>query len=136
MNGDSNSGHADLEDIPGTYVFTTQRCRDGYQLNRFCKTLDSADNRDTFRADPAAYLDQFPMTEEQRSAIENRDWLGMLQLGGNIYYTFKLAVFDGLTMQHVGGLMSQMTVDEFRDMMLQGGRPLEGNTSKKEQGAS
>jgi len=122
----------DLEDIPGTYVFTTNRCTEGYQLNKFCKSLDQEQNRDAFRADPSGYLDAYPMTAEQRTTIEQRDWLGMLQLGGNIYYTFKLAVFDGLTMQHVGGLMGSITVDEFREMMLSGGRQLEGNRSKKE----
>ena len=60
----------------------------------------------------------------------------MLRLGGNIYYTFKIAVFDQLSMQHVAALMSgnaAMTVDDFRQMMLAGGRPIDGNRSKKEQ---
>lgn len=121
-----------LGDIPGTYVFTTQACRQGYKLNKFCKSLDVESNRDAFRADPSGYLDTFNLTPEQRDLIEKRDWLGMLQVGGNIYYTFKLAIFDGLSMQHVGGLMSEMTVDDFRQMMLDGGRQLEGNRSKKE----
>ena len=74
------------------------------------------------------------MTQAQREAVLNRDWLGLLRLGGNIYYTFKLAAFDGLTMQHVGALMSGtgMTVEEFRRMMAEGGRPIEGNRSKSE----
>lgn len=122
--------NAELDDIPGTYVFTTQRCKNGYQLNKFCKSLDVAENREAFRANPGNYLDRFPMSAEQRLTVEQRDWLRMLQLGGNIYYTFKLAVFDGLTMQHVGGLMSNMSVDEFRTMMLDGGRTLQGNRSK------
>ena len=124
--------NTDYEDIPGTYVFNGRRCREGYYLNQFCKSLDKAENRDAFRADPAAYLDRFAMSPEQRASIENRDWLGMLNLGGNIYYTFKLAIFDGLTMQHVGGMMSHMTVDDFRDMMMNGGRSPEGNVSKAE----
>ena len=121
----------DYDDIPGTYVFDTKRCKEGFHLNKFCKSLDNADNRDQFRADPYSYLDQYPMTPEQRQMIVDRNWLGMLQVGGNIYYTFKLAIFDGLTMQHVGGLMSDMSVDDFRAMMLDGGRKLEGNQSKK-----
>lgn len=124
--------HEDYEDIPGTYVFNGRRCREGYYLNQFCKSLDKAENRDAFRADPKGYLDKYPMTPEQRKTIDERDWLGMLKLGGNIYYTFKLAIFDGLTMQHVGGMMSHMTVDEFRAMMMAGGRSVEGNTSKAE----
>lgn len=122
----------EYDDIPGTYVFDTKRCKEGFHLNKFCKSLDNSDNRDQFRADPNAYLDQYPMTAEQRQMIVDRDWLGMLQVGGNIYYTFKLAIFDGLTMQHVGGLMSNMSVDDFRAMMLDGGRKLEGNQSKKQ----
>ncbi|MFK7891367.1 MAG: protocatechuate 4,5-dioxygenase subunit alpha [Granulosicoccus sp.] len=122
----------DYEDIPGTYVFNTRRCKNGYQLNKFCKSLDEVSNREAFRENPSGYLDQFPMSAEQRKSIEERNWLEMLHFGGNIYYTFKLAVFDGLSMQHVGGLMSDMTVDEFRQMMLNGGRPLEGNRSKQQ----
>ena len=122
----------DYEDIPGTYVFNGKRCREGYHLNKFCKSLDVAANRDAFKADESTYLDQYPMTAEQRSLVEARDWLGMLQVGGNIYYTFKLAALDGLNMQDVGGAMSHVTVDEFRQMLLDGGRPLKNNRSKLE----
>ena len=124
----------DYNDIPGTYVFDGAHNRQGYHLNMFCKSLDNSDNRDLFKQDASVYLDKFPMTVEQRAAIESRDWLGMLRLGGNIYYTFKLAIFDGLTMQHAGALMSgtNMTVEDFRQMMLDGGRSVEGNRSKKE----
>ena len=124
----------DYDDIPGTYVQDSVQLRKGYHLNMFCMSLNDAGNRDEFRADEAAYLDRFTMTEAQRRAVLDRDWLGMLRLGGNIYYTFKLATFDGLTMQHVGALMSGtgMTVDEFRQMLLDGGRSIEGNRSKRE----
>ena len=126
----------DYDDIPGTYVQDAAHLRRGYHLNMFCMSLNRADNREDFRSDEAAYLDRFPMTEAQREAVLARDWLELLRLGGNIYYTFKLAAFDGLTMQHVGAAMSgnDMTVDEFRQMMLDGGRPIDGNRSKGQQG--
>jgi protocatechuate 4,5-dioxygenase alpha chain len=122
------------QDIPGTYVFDGLHCRKGYHLNTFCKSLDVAHNRASFRHDPRAYLARSAMTAEQIQAVLDRDWLEMLRLGGNIYYTFKLAIFDGLTMQHAGAAMSGtgMTVDDFRAMMLAGGRPMTGNRSKKE----
>ena len=124
----------DYDDIPGTYVQDAAHLRRGFHLNMFCMSLNRSDNRDGFRADEKAYLNRFPMTQAQREAVLNRDWLGLLRLGGNIYYTFKLAAFDGLTMQHVGALMSGtgMTVEEFRRMMAEGGRPIEGNRSKSE----
>ncbi|MGH8033356.1 MAG: protocatechuate 4,5-dioxygenase subunit alpha [Luteimonas sp.] len=129
------STERDYDDIPGTYVFDGEHCRMGYHLNMFCKSLDLARNRDAFRQDQAGYLAGFPVTPEQARAIFERDWLGMLRLGGNIYYTFKLAIFDGLTYQHAGAAMSGngMTVEDFRAMMLAGGRPIANNRSKKEQ---
>ena len=124
----------DYDDIPGTYVQDAAHLRRGYHLNMFCMSLNRAGNRDDFRAGEAAYLDRFPMTEAQRQAVLARDWLELLRLGGNIYYTFKLAACDGLTMQHLGAAMSGtgMTVEEFRRMMLDGGRSIEGNRSRKE----
>lgn len=125
----------DYDDIPGTYVFDGERCWRGFKLNMFCKSLDQPANRDAFRLDPDAYLSRFDLSAEQRSSVIRRDWLEMLRLGGNIYYTFKLAIFDGLTMQHLGAAMSadRVSVDEFRAMMISGGRPISGNRSTKEQ---
>ena len=124
----------DYHDIPGTYILDGEHSRKGYHLNMFCMSLNKAENRDAFRSDEAAYLKKYPMSEQQRQAVLTRDWLGMLQLGGNIYYIFKLAIFDGLSMQKVGADMSVdgMTEDEFRQMMLDGGRAIEGNRSKSE----
>jgi protocatechuate 4,5-dioxygenase, alpha chain len=117
----------DYDDIPGTYVFDGEHSRKGYALNMFCMSLNQAANREAFRADPGGYLDRHALTADQRKAVEERDWLGMLQLGGNIYYTFKLAIIDGLSMQDVGALMSGVTTPEFTQMMIDGGRPVEGN---------
>jgi protocatechuate 4,5-dioxygenase alpha chain len=118
--------------IPGTYVFDGEHMRKGYHLNMFCKSLDDPDNRDAFRIAPESYLTKFPLTARQREAVMNREWLELLRLGGNIYYTFKLAIFDGLSMQHVGAAMSGsgMSVEDFRSMMLNGGRPIAGNRRK------
>ena len=121
-------------DIPGTYVFDPQHSMLGYHLNMFCMSLNKAENRDRFRADEAAYLDAFPMTAAQREAVLSRDWVGMLRLGGNIYYTFKIAIFDGLSMQDVGALMSGVETAEFQAMMVNGGRPIEGNRYKTDWG--
>lgn len=125
---------AALSDIPGTYIFDGKHHRRGYQLNMFCKSLDVGGNRDQFRSDPEQYLMRHSLSTEQMVAVRARDWLGMLRLGGNIYYLFKLAIFDGLTMQHAGAAMSGtgMTVDEFRQMMLSGGRSIQGLRSRQE----
>lgn len=116
----------EYDDIPGTYVFDARHSQRGYELNMFCKSLDEPANRASFAEDEAAYLERFRLTAEQKEAILQRQWLRMLQLGGNIYYTFKLAIFDGRSMQYVGGQMSGMTEEEFRQMMLDGGRRIDG----------
>lgn len=125
-------GGKDYEDIPGTFVFDADRSREGYHLNMFCISLGRQEGRDAFRADPEGYLSRYPMTGEQRQAVRDRDWNRMLELGGNIYYTSKLAAFDGLTFQDLAGLMTGMGRDDYRAMMLAGGRPIEGNRFKSE----
>jgi len=117
-----SGSNEDLASIPGTYVMTPAHSRKGYHLNMFCKSLDIRDNRERFREDPDGYLAQYKLGEDQRRAVEQRDWLEMLRLGGNVYYTFKLAIFDGLSMQGMGGKMSGISEEEFAQMMTDGGR--------------
>ncbi len=119
-------------DIPGTYVMTPEHSAKGYYLNMFCMSLNEEKNREEFRKDERAYADKFKMSEEQKKAVLNREWLELLRLGGNIYYTFKLAIFDRKSMQHVGGKMSGLTEKEFQEMMLSGGRSIIGNRSKED----
>lgn len=122
----------EYDDIPGTFVFDADRSREGYHLNMFCISLRLQANRDAFAENPAAYLDRYPMSDAQRAAIEARDWNEMLRLGGNIYYTSKLAANDGINFQDLAAMMTGMTRDAYRDMMLSGGRPIEGNRYKSE----
>jgi protocatechuate 4,5-dioxygenase alpha chain len=121
-----------FDDIPGTILFDADRSRQGYHLNMFCMSLMKAENRDAFRADERAYLAQYPMTAEQAQSVLDRDWNRMLELGGNIYYTSKLAACDGLSFQNIAALMTGSTQEDYAKMMLAGGRPPEGNRSKSE----
>jgi protocatechuate 4,5-dioxygenase alpha chain len=120
------------DDIPGTILFDAQRSRQGYHLNMFCMSLMKPENRKAFKADEESYLDQFPMTKEQRQAIRSRDWNGMLRLGGNIYYTSKLGACDGLSFQNLAALMTGSTQEAYAQMMIGGGRPIQGNRSKSD----
>jgi len=120
----------DYESIPGTYVYDAQRGRVGYALNMFCMSLNKVENRRAFKENEAAYLDRFPISADQRRAVLERDWLGMLRVGGNIYYTIKIAFCDGLTFQDVAGMMSGVPKETYAQMMLSGGRSPEGNLYK------
>jgi protocatechuate 4,5-dioxygenase alpha chain len=123
---------ADYHDIPGTTVFDAAQSRKGFHLNQFCMSLMKAENREAFKADERAYLDRFPMTEAQKQAVLSRDWNGMIAEGGNIYFTAKIAATDGLSFQQVAAMMSGVSQAEYAEMMLKGGRPIEGNRSRKE----
>jgi len=117
----------DYDDIPGTTVFDAERSRQGYHLNQFCMSLMKPENRERFRANEAAYLAEWPMSEEQRQAVLRRDWNGMIALGGNIYFLAKLFLSDGKSFQQVAAIMTGSTQEAYAQMMLDGGRPAEGN---------
>ena len=119
-------------DIPGTTLFDADQCRMGFHLNQFCMSLKTAEKREAFLADERAYLDRWPMTEAQKQAVLQRDWNGMITLGGNIYFTAKLAATDGLSFQHIAAIMSGVSQGEYARMMLSGGRSIEGARSKSE----
>jgi len=119
-------------DIPGTVLFDAEQSRKGFHLNQFCMSLMKADNRAAFKADERAYLDGWPMTEAQKQAVLARDWNGMIALGGNIYFTSKIAATDGLSFRQIAATMSGVSEPEYAEMMLTGGRSIEGNRSKKD----
>jgi protocatechuate 4,5-dioxygenase, alpha chain len=67
------------------------------------------------------------MTEEQKQAVLDRDLNRMMALGGNIYFLSKIGATDGKSFQQMAGSMTGMTEQEYRDMMVKGGRKIEGN---------
>ena len=120
----------EFEDIPGTLVFNTVRSRQGFNLNQFCMSLMKEENRKAFKANEAEYLKQWNLTDAQFKAVINRDWTGMMQEGGNIYFLAKLFSTDGHSFQHVAAIMTGSTQEEYAKMMLDGGRNPKGNRSK------
>jgi protocatechuate 4,5-dioxygenase alpha chain len=122
---------AELEDIPGTRVYTAARARKGYHINQFAMSLMKGDNRERFKADERAYLDEWPISEEAKEALLKRDYNTLLDLGGNVYFLSKLFSTDGLSFAEAVSTMTDMTFPEYRDMMLKGGRSPIGNRSIK-----
>ncbi len=120
----------DYDDIPGTFVFDAERSRQGYGINMFCMSLMKDENRKAFRANEAEYLKKFRLTPEQTEAVLKRDYNRMLELGGNIYFTAKLGATDGHSFRHLAAVMTGSTQDAYADMMLKGGRSVEGNRSR------
>jgi len=121
-----------FDDIPGTRVFTAQRAKQGYHLNQFCMSLMKAENRARFKADERAYLDEWPMTEAQKRAVLDRDYNALLELGGNIYFLAKIFATDGLSYVQAVSTMTGMSVEDYQQMMLNGGRSPDGWRSLKD----
>ena len=119
-----------FKDIPGTVVFDATQSRLGYHLNMFCMSLMKADNRAAFKADARAYLRKFPMTDDQREAVIARDYNRMIALGGNIYFLAKIGATDGFSFQNLASKMTGVPEEEYKAMMVAGGRPAQGNRSK------
>lgn len=119
-------------DVPGTTIFDADLARQGYHLNQFCMSLMKAANRERFKADQRAYLDEWPMSEAQKQAVLDRDYNRMIALGGNIYFLAKLFSTDGQSFEHAAASMTGLSREDYREMMLKGGRSIEGNRYKGE----
>ena len=114
-------------DVPGTTIFDAEQSRKGYHLNQFCMSLMKAANRERFKADERAYLDEWPMTEEQKQGVLTRDLNRCIAAGGNIYFLAKIGATDGKSFQFMAASMTGMTQDAYAAMMLAGGRSIKGN---------
>jgi protocatechuate 4,5-dioxygenase alpha chain len=113
--------------VPGTTIFDMDQARTGYHLNQFCMSLMKDANRKRFLADQRAYVDEWPMTEDQKLAVLAADLNRCIALGGNIYFLAKLGATHGKSFQQMAGSMTGRTEIEYRDMMIAGGRSVEGN---------
>ena len=123
---------AEFDDIPGTRVYTAARARKGYHVNQFCMSLMKPENRARWKADEAAYLADWPLTDDQRAAVLARDYNRLLDLGGNIYFLAKVFSTDGLSFVQAVSTMTGMSVADYQAMMLAGGRSPQGVRSIRE----
>lgn len=123
---------AELEDIPGTRVFTAARARQGYHLNQFAMSLMKPDNRERWKADERSYLEEWPLSDAQKAAVLARDYNALIDLGGNIYFLSKVFSTDGLSFVQAVSTMTGVSVEDYQAMMNAGGRSPEGMRSKKE----
>lgn len=122
---------AELDDIPGTRIYTAARAHKGYWINQFAMSLMKAENRARFKADERAYLDEWNISEAAKQALMARDYNTLLDLGGNVYFLSKLFSSDGIPFAEAVSTMTDMTWPEYRQMMLDGGRSPQGNRSIK-----
>ena len=104
--------------IPGTVIFDGEQAMKGYALNKMCFSFNSAENREAFRADEEGTMRRYGLNEQQATAIRQRDVLGLLAAGGNVYYLAKFAGILGLDVQDLGAAQTGMSKDEFKAMLV------------------
>ena len=90
------------------------------------------ENRERWRADEAAYLADWKLTDAQKEAVLARDYNRLLDLGGNIYYLAKLFSTDGQSFVQAVSTMTGMSVEDYKAMMMAGGRSPDGVRSIRE----
>ncbi|MEV1292668.1 protocatechuate 3,4-dioxygenase [Pseudonocardia sp. NPDC049635] len=113
-------------EIPGTIVFDGRRSRAGLPLNNLAMALNRRVDREAFLADPEEFMSRFGLSEAQKQAVRDRDFHRMIELGGNIYFIYKIGMVDGITVPDIVATMAGMSTDEFVDMMRNGGRKPHG----------
>jgi len=123
---------AEFDDMPGTRVFTAKRARQGYHLNQFAMSLMKPENRERWKTDERAYLEEWPLSDEQKQAVLDRDYNRLLDLGGNIYFLAKVFSTDGQSFLQAVSTMSGMSLEDYSAMMIAGGRSPEGLRSIRE----
>jgi protocatechuate 4,5-dioxygenase alpha chain len=103
--------------IPGTHIFDSEAARKGFALNRMCYSFNDARNREAFKADEEAYCARFGLNAEQKRAIKERNVLGLIAAGGNVYYLAKFAGIFGLNVQDLGAQQTSTTVKDFKEKL-------------------
>ncbi len=103
----------DFDKLPGTTVFTGERSREGYRLNRFAMSLTDPENRKQFLADETAYMTKLGLGAVEQDMVRRRDWRAMIDAGGNIYVMLKIAGTVGQTLLQMGAQMRGQTLEQF-----------------------
>jgi protocatechuate 4,5-dioxygenase alpha chain len=93
-------------------------------------SLMKPENREKFKANEAEYLKPWKLTAAQATAVLKRDYLAMMQNGGNIYFLSKLFSTDGFPYLVAVATMTGMSQEQYSNMMLAGGRNPKGVRSK------
>jgi protocatechuate 4,5-dioxygenase, alpha chain len=101
------------DEIAGTLLFTGERSRAGYRLNRMAMSLTDPANRAAFVADETGYARGMGLDDRQIELIRGRDWKAMIEAGGSIYLLIKIAGALGVSLQEVGAHTAGMTLEEF-----------------------
>ena len=100
-------------EMPGTHIFTGERSRRGYRLNKLAMSLTEPENRRRFLADEDGYMRALQLEADEIDMVRRRDWAAMIEHGGNIYLILKIAGTVGQTLLQMGAQMRGETLEQF-----------------------
>ena len=99
--------------IDGSYIFTGAMSKNGYKLNKLGASLMSDEARAELKNDEESYMSRFQLSEAHKQLIRERDWLGCVKAGANIYFLYKITTVFGDTLYKLGAKQAGMSYDEF-----------------------
>ena len=99
--------------IPGSYIFTGPMSQRGYALNKLGASLISDESRSAFKANEESYMDRFGLSEEQKKLISDRNWIGCVQGGANIYFLYKITTVFGDSLYKLGAKQAGLSYEKF-----------------------
>ena len=100
-------------EIPGSYIFNGQASTKGYRINKFAMSLASSKNREEFKEDENAYLQKWNLNKKEKALVKDRDFLGLIKAGGNIYMLIKLGAALEIGLYHMGAQQRGQTYEDF-----------------------
>jgi len=99
--------------IENTYVFELEMSEKGRRINNLAEALNSEENRNKFKEDSDAYMDQFELTDEEKKLIMDNDWLNLVKAGGNIYNVVRIAHLFDVGLYPLGAQQLGLSYEEF-----------------------
>jgi protocatechuate 4,5-dioxygenase alpha subunit len=109
-----SSRQIDPDALPeGTYLNSGEAARRGLKINRFCYDLRRPENRAAFEADAEACMERYALDPEDRALIRQKDWLGLIKRGANVFVLLRLAQLCGDGLIATGAQMRGETVEQY-----------------------
>lgn len=85
----------------------------GYRINKMCNALSRPESRVACQRDEEAFMAQYGLSEEEKQLVRARDFGGLLDAGGNIYFLIKLGVVTGNGLYVMGAKMRGESYEHF-----------------------
>ena len=92
---------------PELDLFYEETAKRGIRLNKAGHSLKHAEQRELFARDEEAWMEQFGLTEAERTLVRNRDWIGLWRAGMSIYVMTKLSGVTNTPLVEIGKQMRE-----------------------------